>query len=183
MSYTTDHQAKLANLKFHLSNQDQLRRQANGGNSILFTYPPKDEHLYLKKVQELYADTATFIDVSKLLVEFIDGDDWDSFTQYYQDFAATPHKIFKSDDDSSDDLFSLIIDAICRACENGRIPILIRTGCLYGTGIENVNIMEHPSVMTLIHPLVICYPSSNSDGHIHFLNFKPASTYRCTLVK
>ena len=71
----------------------------------------------------------------------------------------------------------------CKASENDRIPFLIRTGCLYGTGIENVNIMEHASVMALQHPLVICYPSTYSEGNIFFLSFKPASTYRCTLVK
>ena len=183
MSYTTDYREKLANLQLQFKNQDQLRRQANGGNSILFTYPPKDEHLYLEKIQEIYADTATFIDVSKLLTNFIDHDGWDAFEQYYQDFAATPHKVFKSEDDTSSDLYSLIIEAICKACEDGRIPILIRTGCLYGTGIENVNIMEHAAVMALKHPLVICYPSTHSDGNILFLSFKPASTYRCTLVK
>ena len=183
MSYITDHQEKLANLQLQFKNQDQLRRQANGGNSILFTYPPEDEHLYLKKIREIYADTATFIDVSQLLVQVIDQEGWDEFEQYYENMKTSPHKVFKSPDDSTPDLFALIIEAICKACENNRIPILIRTGCLYGTGIENVNIMEHASIMALKHPLVICYPSSHSDGNILFLGFKQASTYRCTLVK
>jgi len=54
---------------------------------------------------------------------------------------------------------------------------------LYGTGIENVNIMEHKDVMQLKHPLVIFYPSKISEDNILFLNFRPASKYRCTLVK
>jgi hypothetical protein len=38
-------------------------------------------------------------------------------------------------------------------------------------------------VMALKHPLVIFYPSKIEDDNIFFLNFKPASKYRCTLVK
>jgi hypothetical protein len=94
----------------------------------------------------------------------------------------TPHIVFHSDD-SEVDLFDLIIGEIERACQNGKIPFLIRTGCLYGTGIENVNIMEHKTVMALSHPLVIFYPSRIEGDSIYFLNFKPASKYRCTLVK
>ncbi len=182
MSYITDHQQKFSDLKFHIENQDQLRRQANGGNSILFSYPPNQEQQYIDKAKDLYADSASFIDVSKLLVQFIDEDGWDAFNEYYNDFKDTPHLIFRSDDPTPD-LFDLIITEIENACQNDKIPFLIRTGCLFGTGIENVNIMGHKSVMTLPHPLVIFYPSKIEDDNIYFLNFKPASKYRCTLVK
>jgi len=182
MSYITDHQQKFADLKFHLANQDQLRRQANGGNSILFSYPPNEEKEYIETVQNLYSDSAEFIDISKLLVQFIDQDGWESFAQYYNDFRDTPYKVFHSEDPSKD-LFDLIISEIVDACKKDKIPFLIRTGCLYGTGIENVNIMEHKIVMSLPHPLVIFYPSKIEGDNIYFLNFKPASKYRCTLVK
>ena len=98
MPYITDHKQKFTDLKFHIANQDQLRRQANGGNSILFSYPPDEEQQYIEKAKELYADNAFFIDVSKLLVQFIDEDGWDSFSEYYNDFRNTPHLIFRSDD-------------------------------------------------------------------------------------
>lgn len=182
MSYTTDHKQKFSDLKFHIENQDQLRRQANGGNSILFSYPPNEEHLYIEKAKEVYGESVAFIDMSKLFVKFIDVDGWDSFKEYYEDFKNTPHLIFRSDDPSVD-LFDLIIDEIKKACLNDKIPFLIRTGCLLGTGIDNVNIMENKSVMSLPHPLVIFYPSKIEDDNIYFLNFKPASKYRCTLVK
>lgn len=182
MPYITDHKQKFKDLQLYIENQDQLRRQANGGNSILFSYPPDEEHLYIEKAKELYQEKADFIDASKLLVKFIDQDGWDSFKNYYHDFQNTPHKIFHSDDPSTD-LFDLIINEIKVACENHKIPFLVRTGCLYGTGIENVNIMEHRSVMDLSHPLVIFYPSRIEDDNLYFLNFKPASKYRCTLVK
>jgi len=182
MSYITDQKQKFTDLKFHIANQDQLRLQSNGGNSILFSYPPNEEQQYIEKAQELYVDNASFIDVSKLLVQFIDKDGWASFSEYYNDFKNTPHLIFHSDDPTPD-LFDLIISEIENACQNGKIPFLIRTGCLFGTGIENVNIMEHKAVMNLPHPLVIFYPSKIEDDNIYFLNFKPASKYRCTLVK
>ena len=183
MSYITDHQEKFTNLKIQFENQDQLSRQANGGNSFLFAYPPEDEHRYLEKIKSIYADSATFIDISELLVRVIDQDGWKDFEDYYESMKSSPHLVFKSDDDSTPDLYELIIKAICEACDNDRIPILIRTGCLYGTGIENVNIMEHQSIMHLKHPLVVCYPSTHSDENILFLGFKTSSTYRCTLVK
>jgi len=182
MPYITDHKQKFDDLNSHIKNQDQLRKQANGGNSILFSYHPNEEVLYVEKARELYYGQAAFIDISKLFVKFIDGDGWDSFKEYYQDFRNTPHVIFKSDDPSVD-LFDLIISEIESACNDDKIPFLIRTGCLFGTGIENVNIMEHPAVMTLPHPLVIFYPSRIEDDNIYFLNFKPASKYRCILVK
>mgnify|MGYP000855472199 CR=1 FL=1 len=182
MPYITDHKQKFEDLQSQIRNQDQLRRTANGGNSILFSYPPDEEKQYLTKAHEILAGKAAFIDISALFVKFIDADGWDSFQQYYLEFKDTPHLVFKSNDPEPD-LFKMIIDEIIEASKKGLIPVLIRTGCLHGTGIENVNIMEHSSVMNLAHPLVIFYPSRIEDDNLYFLNFKPASKYRCTLVK
>jgi hypothetical protein len=182
MSYITDHQQKFADLKFHIAHQDQLRRQANGGNSILFSFPPHEEHIYIAQAKNIYGDKAVFIDVSQVLVKFIEMDGWEAFREYYNNYKDTPHLIFRSDDPAPD-LFDLIIGEIKQACNNDKIPFLIRAGCLYGTGIDNVNIMENKAVMALPHPLVIFYPSKIEDDNIYFLGFKPASKYRCTLVK
>lgn len=182
MPYLADHKQKFSDLEFNIKNQDQLRKKANGGNSILFSYQPDEETLYTAKARELYSESAEFIDVSNLMISFIDEDGWESFSEYYKDFINTPHLVFKSDDPAND-LFDLIISAIKHACENDKIPFLIRSGCLYGTGIENVNIMEHRDVISLKHPLVIFYPSKIEEDNLYFLNFKPASKYRCTLVK
>ena len=183
MSYTTNHKQQFDDLKFQIANQDQLRRQANGGNSILFSYPPHEEQLYITKARALYQDTVEFIDVSRLLVQFIDEEGWDSFKAYYQSMASSVHKVFHDEDAQEHDLLDQIIYEIKVACKNNKIPFLIRTGCLYGTGIENVNIMEHRTVMNLPHPLVIFYPSRFDEDNLYFLNFKLASTNRCTLVK
>lgn len=182
MPFMTEHKQKFSDLDFNIDNQDQLRRKANGGNSIIFSYHPCEEHLYLEKARDIYRDKAEFIDVSELLVKFIDVDGWEAFSEYYQDFSNTPHVVFKSDDPEMD-LFDLIISAIKKASDADKIPFLIRSGCLYGTGIENVNIMEQRDVMNLKHPLVLFYPSKIEDENIYFLNFKPASKYRCILVK
>ncbi len=184
MAYLEDHKAKFENLKASLKmqNRDQLRRKANGGNSILFTYPPVEESLYIQKFEELNSEQSySLVDVSKLLVDFIDLDGWTDFENYYNDFKDTPHLIFKSEDESPD-LMDLIISAIIDADQKGKIPVLIRTGALYGTGIENVNIMEHKTVMSLSRPLVILYPGIIENDNLYFLNFKLASKYRCTVI-
>ncbi len=185
MSYLEDHKEKFDNLRVSLEvqNRDQLRRKANGGNTILFTFPPEEEQLYIEKFKADFNDgTFAFIDISKLLVQFIDKEGWDNFLEYYNEFIDTPHKIFMSDDESGD-LMTLIINAIVEADNDGYIAVLTRTGTLYGTGIENVNIMEHKAVMSLKHPLIILYPSRHEDDNLYFLNFKPASKYRCTVIE
>jgi len=183
MSYITEHKQKFKELKVYLENKNQIKIKANGGNTILFSYPPDEDNLYIDKAKEIYKDKAVFIDISKLFVENIKNDGWDNFKELYKDYKNTPHKVFKSDDDPDTDLFDMIITKIEMAYKNDKIPFLIRTGALYGTGIENLNIMEHKSVMTNTYPLVVFYPSSLKDDNLYFLNFKLASKYRCILVK
>jgi hypothetical protein len=185
MAYLEDHKAKFDNLRVSLDlrNRDQLRRRANGGNSIIFTYPPDEEYLYLKKLEERSQESGfRLIDVAQLFVEFIELDGWADFEAYYNDFRDTPHLIYKSDDESTD-LMDLLIRKIKEADQQGKIPVLIRTGALFGTGIENVNIMEDKVVMALTHPLVIFYPSKIENENLYFLNFKTASKYRCTVIE
>lgn len=181
MPYTVDHQQKFAELDNQLRNKNELRRKANGGNSILFTYPPQEEALYLTKAREVLGESAAFVDVSRLLVEFIDELGWDDFAEHYDTLRSDTHKVFCSEHDP--DLFHRALSAIAAADASGRIPVLIRTGALLGTGIENVNIMEHATVMKLSQPLVIFYPAVFFDDQLYFLNFKSASKYRCAVVK
>jgi hypothetical protein len=185
MAFSDEHKAKFQNLKTSLELQhlDQLRRKANGGNSILFAYTPKEENLYLEQAaKELKPDQFKIIDVAKLLVQFIDLDGWNEFESYYKDFSDTPQLIFKSGDEATD-LMDLIIQEVKSANDKDLTPVLVRTGALYGTGIENVNIMEHKEVMTLKHPLIIFYPATIEGDNLYFLNFKPASRYRCTVIE
>ena len=184
MAFTDEHKAKFDNLRISLEtqNREQLRRTANGGNSILFVYEPSEEILYLNKAREILDDSKYhLIDLAKLLVQYIDLDGWDDFKAYYNDFLNTPHLVFNSDDEATD-LMDLIISEIESACDNNQIPVLIRTGVLFGTGIENLNIMEHPAVMNHQEPLIIFYPAKIQGDNLLFLNFKPASKYRCTVI-
>jgi hypothetical protein len=185
MAYLDDHKAKFDNLSVNLESKNiyQLKRTANGGNSIVFTYPPEEELLYLKKINEIALENNfELINISKLLVEIIDSEGWNEFKSYYNDFKDTPHLVFKSDDESVD-LMDLIISNIKRADDNGKIPVLIKTGALFGTGIENVNIMEDKSVMGLNNPLIIFYPGKIENENLYFLNSKLASKYRCTVIE
>ena len=182
MSFLTDNRQKFEDLEFQLNNRDAFRIQANGGNSILFSYAPDEENEYIARAKELYEDKAVFIDISKLLVAFIDQDGWNDFEEYYKDYKDTPGIIFNSKN-SEPDLFKLIIEAIEKASAEDKVPMLIRTGVLYGTGIENANIMDHAIVMKLPHTLVFFYPSKIKDENLYFLNFKFANKYRCTLIK
>jgi len=185
MAFLDEHKAKFENLKVALNskNRGQLRRTANGGNSILFTYSSDEEIPYLNKAHEIFSkDKYVFIDLAKLFVKYIDINGWADFEEYYQDFIDTPHKVFKSDDEETD-FMDLIIEKIVEADTNNLTPILIRTGILYGTGVENVNIMEHKTVMCLKQILVFFYPSKLEDDNLLFLNFKLANKYRCTVIE
>lgn len=178
MAYLEDHKAKFENLRvsLELQHRDQLRRKANGGNSIIFSYPPHEEKLYIKKLKEINQDNLfELINVAELLVEYIDSKTFSSIERKYNIFKATPHKVFTP---FKEFLLGKISDA-----DKEKTPVLIRTGALYGTGIENVNIMEDKVVMELKQPLIIFYPSIIEHNNLHFLNFKPASKYRCTVIE
>jgi hypothetical protein len=178
MAYIDEHRAKFDNLRtsLELQNRNQLRRKANGGNSILFTYPPEEEKLYLTKLEE-YEDQLDLkrIDIAKLFTEFIDEVSMKSIERKYAIFKATPHKVFLP-------FTEKIVSAIQEVNEGDKCPVLVRTGALYGTGIENVNIMENRIIMGLKHPLIIFYPSKTENDSLYFLNFKPSSKYRCTVI-
>jgi len=184
MSFETDHREKFQNLAVALAkeNRDNIRIEANGGNSVLFVYPPKDELKYIDKAKTNYPN-AEFIDVREALVEFIDSIGWDDFEDYYKSYQTEPENIFRDSDDERK-LESLIIEKIKTAISEDRLPFLIHTGALFGTGIENVHIMENSDVMKFGIPLVVFYPTDiQPDGQLKFLGVKPASKYRCKLVK
>ena len=157
MSFLTEQKQKFDDLRvtLHVDNRTQLKRSANGGNTVLFVYPPADEEEYIAKARELYAD-GHFIDIAELFVKSIDllGDEYNSFDKqrkpldgfkaFYLENISTTFKTFTNDYPNC--LFSLIIKDICLASQDGKTTFLMHTGALEGTGIENVNIMEHKSV-------------------------------------
>lgn len=182
MSFPTEYLQKFQDLRLalHDDNRTQLKRSANGGNTVLFVYPPLEEQEYIDKARELYPD-GHFIDVAELFVQSIDSVGFEDFKEFYKDHRSTPDKVFRNEDSNS--LFELIIEEIRKASVDGKTTFLIRTGALEGTGIDNVNIMEHKSVMNQGIPLVFFYPASYKNEELLFLNHKSASKYRCQLVK
>lgn len=183
MSFETAHIEKFQNLKAALApaNRDQIRLAANGGNTILFVYPPKHEKHYNEEAKRLFPN-ATFIDLRQCLIEFIDQVGFDNFKTFYQDYPQQPEVVF-TDSEGDPKLEGLIIDKITSSLENDSIPFLIHTGALYGTGIENIHIMQHPRVMRFGTPLVIFYPAVvKTETELSFLGVKPASRYRCKMV-
>ena len=184
MSFETDHREKFQNLAVALAeeNRDNIRIEANGGNSVLFVYPPKDELKYIEKARENYPN-AEFIDVREALVEFIDSIGWNDFENYYKGYQTEPENIFR-DSEEEKKMESLIIEKIKKAIDDDKLPFLIHTGALFGTEIENVHIMENSDVMKFGIPLVVFYPAVvQPDGQLKYLGFRPASKYRCKLVK
>ncbi len=185
MAYLDEHKAKFDNLKavLEVKNRTQLSLVANGGYSILFTYPPKEESLYLDKARkELSKENFELIDVSKLFVEFIDEYELNDFVEVYNDLKPNSYKIFMDSAGSDTDLFDKIVKAIIETSKKGLIPVLIRTGVFYGTGIENINITQHSIIDELNIPLLIFYPGEIKGDHHHFLNAKQSSNYRCTII-
>lgn len=184
MPYSTEHRRKFNDLISQLSteNRHKIKSKANGGNTILFVYPPEDEEKYLDEALILLED-ASFIDLNQLLITYIDQIGLDDFKEFYEAYEANRSEVFKKNSfDERKDLLDMIIAEIEKAYLDNLIPVLIRTGALYGTGIENVNIMEHPLIMGHRIPLVVFYPATHKNGNLYFLNVKPASKYRCNLI-
>ncbi len=182
MSYEMEYIRKFKELESSLNDITRLSLSANGGKAIIFSFSPKDENNYIREVKKRYSERAIFIDLSKIFVNYIDSIGIDNFKDLYKDFIDTPHIIFKDETDSNKDFFDMIIEEIKDADNLGKLPILLRTGVLYGTGIENQNILEHDTVMKLKQALILFYPSKIENNDLLFLNFKTASRYRALLI-
>jgi hypothetical protein len=105
MPFLTENKQKFDDLRAALreDHRTQLRRSANGGNTVLFVYPPAEEEEYLAKAKELYSE-GRFIDVAELFVRSIDSVGVDDFKQFYRDHVATPDVVFTNEEPHS--LFS-----------------------------------------------------------------------------
>ena len=181
MSFLTDHKKKLEDLRTALqsSNRMDLKRRANGGNTLLFVYPPEEEADYLALIKEEFSD-AYFIDVAKLFVEAIDSTGWETFKEAFHAYENDLNKLFNNKDDNC--LFNLIIKEIQTSLKNNKLPFIIRSGALQGTEIRNLNIMEHKVVLEANLPLVFFYPAILKNNELFYLNDHPASRYRCDII-
>ena len=159
---------------------------SQGANALILVYPPGEEKEYLKRVKNDYADQH-IINISDLFVKLIDDVGIETFKQGYKMYYSSPESIFYGPDREQTDLFDLIIDEITKAREEKRIPILIRTGMLYGAHIRNKDILEHKIVNKGEKPLIIFYPGTvkkdiSDKERVWFLGVQKASDYRGQLI-
>jgi len=164
--------------------RSEIRLNANGGNSILIVCDPMREAEYIAHLEELLSkDSYTIIDLNKCLVDFVSNNKAE-LVELYDQLQSATHEIFKAPaGEESKDLFKEIIELIDQALAVDKVPILINTGSLYGTGIHNIHIMENDIVMKAALPLIILYPATIEPDRIMFLGKQPASKYRCMIIE
>lgn len=160
-----------------------IRINANGGNSILVVCEPSKEIDYIKAINNLMgSDKYEIIDLNDLLCKFIDQNKAD-LEDSFELRKVSIHQIFKTPNgEEGTDLFGLILQAIASSLKANKIPVLIKSGTLYGSGIDNIHIMENELVMKSSLPLIILYPATREKDKLLFLNSRPASKYRCMIV-
>lgn len=161
----------------------EIRLNANGGNSILLVCPPADEAEFIASINKNLDDVKfNVIDLNKLMMDFIKEN-----RQYVEDLfgllQGSVNQIFKApSEEESDDYFKLVIEAVSKSYAESKTPVLVNTGVLYGARIDNIQIMEHESVMTASRPLILLYPATQDGDVIRFLGKRTASKYRCMIV-
>ncbi|MGG9959993.1 hypothetical protein [Ferruginibacter sp. SUN106] len=164
--------------------RSEIRLNANGGNSILLVCEPMKETEYIAHLGEMLpSEKYSIIDLNQCLVDFV-TDHKNQLIELYNLLQSATHEIFKAPaGEESDDLFKAIISQIQNALQNDKVPVLINTGSLYGTGIHNIHIMENEIVMKAALPVIILYPGTIEPDRIMFLGKHPASKYRCMIIQ
>ena len=66
----------------------KISGKCNGGRSILFVYPPKDEEAYIAKAREVLMDGFVLVDVRASFVQFLNNMGMEEFEENYKDFGA-----------------------------------------------------------------------------------------------
>ena len=164
--------------------RSEIRLNANGGNSILIVCDPMKELEYIDQIHKLLpSDVYTIIDLNQALIDFVNMHKVE-LVELYDLLQSATHEIFKAPaGENSKDLFKEIINKIHFSLNQDKVPVLINTGALYGTGIHNIHIMENEIVMKAALPLIILYPATIEPDRILFLGKKPASKYRCMIIQ
>ena len=163
--------------------RSEIRLNANGGNSILLVCPPEQEAVFIAKIKEMLSQAEyAVINLDEVLVTFIEKAA--PLSDLFDLLRGSLHQIFKTPEgEQSNDLFSLILTLIAETFAANKVPVLIRAGALYGTGIDNLHLMENELVMNSKKPLIILYPATKEGDKLMFLNSRPASRYRCLIVE
>lgn len=162
--------------------RSEIRLSANGGNSILVLCEPEREMDYIKTIYSLLPKVNyEIIDLNNVLNNYIEVNKQDLIDRFDL-LRGSLNQIFKSTDDGND-LFSVLINKINESLTENKIPVLIHSGALFGTGIDNIHIIENAVVMKAKLPIIILYPATKDKDSIYFLGKRPASKYRCMIVE
>lgn len=163
--------------------RSEIRLNANGGNSILLVCPPVLEFQYIKKLIEMMpSDAYKIIDINKMLISFVEEHQTD-LAEMFDLLRGSVHQIFKAPEgETTPDLFKHLLLAIEQTFNERKIPVLINSGALYGSGIDCIHFMENELVMKSKFPLIILYPATQDGEQLMFLNSRPASKYRCMII-
>lgn len=182
-SHNSDHLIIQTKQLVESNKQSEIRLNANGGNSILIVCEPKQELDYINSIKsQMDTDNYLIIDLNELLSNFI-ASNTNLIEELFDLLKGSVPQIFKSNDNSDEpDLFKLIISVISESFKQNKIPVLIHTGALYGSGIDNIHLMEHEVVMKSNIPLIILYPATKDGDKLLFLSKRPASKYRCMII-
>lgn len=164
--------------------RSEIRLKANGGNSILLVCDPKQETEYITSLKEhLPEENYTIIDLNQCLIDFVSNHKLE-LVKLFEQLQSSTQEIFKAPvGEESPDLFKEIISHIQQAFINNKVPVLINTGSLYGTGIENIHLMENEAVMKAAFPVIILYPATKEGDKLMFLGKRSSSKYRCMIVQ
>lgn len=163
--------------------RSEIRLNANGGNSILLVCPPSQEHTYVEQITSMLdKEMYDVIDLNDILINYVQSN-IEELGELFELLKGSIHQIFKSPGNEIEtDLFTQIIDRIHQSFNTNRIPVLLHSGALYGSGIDNIHLMEHEMVMKSKFPLIILYPATEEGDKLMFLDSRPASKYRCMII-
>ena len=161
-----------------------IRINANGGNSILIVCEPSRDLEYIDSIHALMSDDKyEIIDLEHLLCRFVNENE-SMLCDSFELLKGSIHQIFKAPDgEDSPDFFGLIIEAITLGLKQDLVPVLINSGCLYGSGIDNIHIMENEQIMKASLPLLVLYPATKESDKLLFLGTRPSSKYRCMIIE
>lgn len=182
--YSPDHFVATVKNLIDSDRRSEIRLNANGGNSILVVCPPSQEREFIDSFKaNLETENFEIINLDQVLMDFVESKK-EELPMLFDLLRGSVHQVFKAPNgEDHEDLFKDIMAKIQSSISENKIPVLIRVGALYGTGIDNIHIMENPTVMHSSLPLIVLYPASMEGENLMFLSKRPASRYRCMIVK
>jgi len=181
--HNPEHIIKETKILVETDKRSDIRLNANGGNSILIICEPNQESDFIKAIKNQFKDDLyKIIDLNDLLVSFIENNKVE-LQETFQLLKGSINQIFKAPaQEIGHDLFSVIMENIDNSFKEKKIPVLIHSGAIYGSGIDNIHIMENEIVMSSSLPLVVLYPATKDGDKLLFLSKRPSSKYRCMIV-